>query len=190
MKRLAIFASGGGSNARHIIEYFTNHPVVQVVLVVCNKPDAGVLSIAAQYNVPALLIEKEQFFRGNSYVDQLKEANIDFIILAGFLWKIPLALIKAYPNKIINIHPALLPKYGGKGMYGQFVHEAVLAARETESGFSIHIIDELYDHGQIIFQASCPLLPDDTTVTLAQRIHALECKHYSEVIERFVINKQ
>jgi phosphoribosylglycinamide formyltransferase-1 len=190
MKRIAIFASGAGSNAKQIIEYFTNHITVQVALVVCNKPGAGVLAIAAQYNVPTLLIEKEQFFRGNAYVDELKKASIDFIVLAGFLWKIPSALIHAYPNKIINIHPALLPKYGGKGMYGQFVHEAVLAARESESGITIHIVDELYDHGQMIFHASCPVFPDDTPATLAQRIHALEHKHYPEVIEQFVMNNQ
>jgi len=190
MKRIAIFASGAGSNAKQIIEYFTNHPVVQVALVVCNKPGAGVIAIAAQYNIPTLLIEKEKFFRENAYVDELKEAKIDFIILAGFLWKIPPALIQAFPNKIINIHPALLPKYGGKGMYGQFVHEAVLAAREAESGISIHLVDELYDHGRIIFHASCPVLPTDTPATLAQRIHALEHKHYPEVIEQFVLNNQ
>ena len=151
---------------------------------------AGVLTIADQYNVPTLLIEKEQFFRGNAYVDELKAAKIDFIILAGFLWKIPSTLIQAYPNKIINIHPALLPKYGGKGMYGQLVHEAVLAAHEAESGISIHLVDELYDHGQIIFHASCPVLPDDTPATLAQRIHALEHKHYPKVIEQFILNNQ
>ena len=190
MKRIAIFASGAGSNARQIIEYFANHAIVQVALVVCNKPGAGVLTIAAQHNVPSLLIEKEKFFRGNAYVDELKEAKIDFIILAGFLWKIPPALIHAYPNKIMNIHPALLPKYGGKGMYGQFVHEAVLAAREAESGISIHIVDELYDHGQILFHASCHVLPDDTPATLAHRIHALEHKYYPEVIEQYVLNNQ
>jgi len=190
MKHIAIFASGAGSNAKQIIEYFSNHPVVQVAMVVCNKPGAGVLDIAAQYHIPALLIEKEQFFRGDAYVDELKEAKIDFIILAGFLWKIPSALIQAYPNRIINIHPALLPKYGGKGMYGQFVHEAVLAAKEAESGITIHIVDELYDHGQTIFHASCSVLPGDTPATLAQRIHALEHKHYPEVIEQFIMNNQ
>lgn len=190
MKRIAIFASGAGSNAKKIIEYFANHAAIQVALVVCNKPGAGVLDIAAGHGVPTLLIEKEQFFRGNGYVDELKRANIDFIILAGFLWKIPTALIQAFPNKIINIHPALLPKYGGKGMYGQFVHEAVLAAGESESGITIHIVDELYDHGQTIFYASCPVLPGDTAATLAQRIHALEHQHYPEVIEQFIMNSK
>ena len=187
MKRIAIFASGAGSNAKKIIEYFTNHTAVQVALIVCNKPGAGVLAIADYYHIPTLLIEKEQFFRGNAYVDELKAAHVDFIILAGFLWKIPSALIQAYPNKIINIHPALLPKYGGKGMYGQFVHEAVLAARESESGITVHLVDDLYDHGQMIFQTTCPVLPDDTAATLAQRIHALEHKHYPGVVEQFVM---
>jgi phosphoribosylglycinamide formyltransferase-1 len=186
-KRIAIFASGAGSNARQIMEHFTSHAVVQVALIVCNKPGAGVLSVAARYGVPTLLIEKERFFRGNAYVDELKAAHIDFIILAGFLWKIPSAIIQAYPNKILNIHPALLPMYGGKGMYGQFVHEAVLAAHESESGITVHIVDELYDHGQMIFQTTCPVFTDDTPATLAQRIHALEHKHYPEVIEQFVM---
>lgn len=188
MKQVAIFASGAGSNAKQIIEYFAGHAAVQVALIVCNKPGAGVLTIAAQYGVPAMLIDKEQFFSGNGYADELKAAQIDFIILAGFLWKIPTALIHAYPNKIINIHPALLPKHGGKGMYGQFVHEAVLAAQDTESGITIHVVDELYDHGQVIFSATCPVLPGDTAATLAQRIHALEHRHYPQVIERFVMN--
>jgi phosphoribosylglycinamide formyltransferase-1 len=187
MKRIAIFASGAGSNAKKIIEYFANHAAIQVALIVCNKPGAGVLAVAAHHNIPTLLIEKEQFFRGNAYIDELRAAHIDFLILAGFLWKIPPALIQAYTNKIINIHPALLPKYGGKGMYGQFVHEAVLAAQEAESGITVHIVDELYDHGQMIFQISCPVMPGDTATMLAQRIHALEHRYYPEVIEQFVM---
>ena len=190
MKRIAIFASGAGSNAKQIIKYFTNHACIQVALIVCNKPGAGVLQVAAQNDVPTLLIEKEQFFRGNAYVNELKAANIDFIILAGFLWKIPTALIHACPNKIINIHPALLPKYGGKGMYGQFVHEAVIAAQEKESGITIHVVDELYDHGQTIFQATCPVLPIDTPATLAQKIHALEHQHYPVEIEKFILKNK
>ncbi len=154
MKRIAIFASGAGSNAQKIIEYFTNHATIQVALVVCNKPGAGVLAIAASHGVPTLLIEKEPFFRGDGYVDELKKAGIDYIILAGFLWKIPSVLIQAYPDKIINIHPALLPKWGGKGMYGQFVHEAVIAAQDAESGITVHMVDEIYDHGQTLFQAT------------------------------------
>ncbi|HWC53553.1 MAG TPA: phosphoribosylglycinamide formyltransferase [Chitinophagaceae bacterium] len=187
--RLAIFASGTGSNAQKIIDHFRNLPDIKIALIVCNKPDAGVLKIAAKENIPTLLIEKEKFFRGNSYVDELKQKKIDWIILAGFLWKIPDALIHTFPEKIINIHPALLPKYGGKGMYGQKVHEAVLANQEKESGITIHYVDNLYDHGKIIFQAKCEVLPDDTADSLAQRIHALEHAYYPHIIEKLVTKK-
>jgi len=183
MKRIAIFASGAGSNARKIIEHFYHHPKISVELIVCNKPGAGVLNIADEHGIPSLLLDKEQFFRGNAYVDELKADDIDFIVLAGFLWKVPAALIQAYPEKIVNIHPALLPKYGGKGMYGHFVHEAVIANKETESGISIHLVDELYDHGKVVFQASCEVKAEDTPDTLAQRIHELEHKHFAPVIE-------
>lgn len=183
MKRIAIFASGAGSNARKIIEHFSHHPKINVALIACNKPGAGVLNIADEHGIPSLLIDKEQFFRGNAYADELKADDIDFIVLAGFLWKVPVALIQAYPQKIVNIHPALLPKYGGKGMYGHFVHEAVIANKENESGISIHLVDELYDHGKIVFQASCEVKPDDTPDSLAKRIHELEHKHFATVIE-------
>lgn len=185
-KRVAIFASGAGSNAKKIIEHFKNSSSVKIALIVCNKPGAGVLNIAEENNIPSLLIEKEQFFRGNAYTDELKKLGVDFIVLAGFLWKVPVALIKAFPKQIINIHPALLPKYGGKGMYGHFVHEAIIHNKETESGITIHYVDELYDHGQIIFQATCEVLPTDTPDSLAERIHGLEHKHYPAVIERLL----
>ena len=187
MTRIAIFASGAGSNARKIIEHFSHHQKVWVELVVCNKPQAGVLKIAEEHGIPTLLIEKEQFFRGNAYVDELKEQRIDFIVLAGFLWKIPVALIRAYPQQIINIHPALLPKHGGKGMYGRFVHEAVISNKEKESGISIHYVDEVYDHGEIIFQASCEVMTDDSPETLAQRIYTLEHKHFAAEIEKLLV---
>lgn len=186
MINIAVFASGAGTNAQKIIEHFRDHFSIKVALIVSNNPDAAVLNIAAKENIPSLIIEKEKFFRGNTYVDELKENKIDFIVLAGFLWKIPVALLKAYPHKIINIHPALLPKYGGKGMYGSKVHEAVLANKEKESGISIHYVDEVYDHGKIIFQAKCSVLENDTPDLLAQRIHALEHEHYSRVIEDLV----
>ena len=144
---------------------------------------AGVLQIAGQAAIPSLLIEKERFFNGNNYLPELQKHNIDFIVLAGFLWKMPAALITAYPKKIVNIHPALLPKYGGKGMYGSKVHEAVIAAAENESGITIHFVDELYDHGNIIFQATCPIDETDTAESLAQKIHQLEHLHYPVVIE-------
>jgi formyltetrahydrofolate-dependent phosphoribosylglycinamide formyltransferase len=188
--RIAIFASGAGSNTERIIQYFRNSSSVLVSLVVCNKPGAGVLGIAKRENVPSLLIEKEKFFRGNAYTDELKEKGIEFIVLAGFLWKIPETLIRAFPGKIINIHPALLPGYGGKGMYGAFVHQAVIKAKETESGITVHYVDEHYDHGDMIFQARCPVLATDTPETLAQRIHELEHEHYPRVIEELVSRKE
>ena len=186
ISRLAIFASGTGSNARKIIEHFQHSDKAEVALVVCNKPGAGVLDIAAGHHIPSLIIEKDQFFRGDGYLTVLLDHGITFIVLAGFLWKIPPALINAYPGRIINIHPALLPKYGGKGMYGSRVHEAVLAAGEKESGITIHYVDELYDHGKHIFQATCPVYPGDTPALLANRIHELEHRHYPRVIESLV----
>jgi formyltetrahydrofolate-dependent phosphoribosylglycinamide formyltransferase len=189
--KIAIFASGTGTNARKIIEQTTGQslpdgPKVEVALIVSNKQGAGVLQIAAANKIPTLVIDKETFFRGHAYVPELKKAGINFIVLAGFLWKVPATLIKAYPNRIVNIHPALLPAYGGKGMYGHFVHEAVLASGDEVSGITIHWVDEQYDHGSTIFQATCPVLPGDTADTLAARIHQLEHQHYPEVITRVI----
>ena len=186
MNQLAIFASGTGTNTQNIIRYFRGHASIKVSLIVSNKPEAGVLNIAEKEGIPTLLIEKEPFFRGAAYVDELRARKIDFIVLAGFLWKIPLALIKAYPGRIINIHPALLPKYGGKGMYGRFVHEAVIAAADTETGITIHYVDEHYDHGQPIFQARVLVEPGDTPDTLAEKVHRLEYEHFPQIIERVV----
>jgi formyltetrahydrofolate-dependent phosphoribosylglycinamide formyltransferase len=183
---LAIFASGAGSNAQKIIDHFRNHSSVKVSLIVCNNPLAGVLQIANTEGIPVLLIEKEKFLRGDAYIKEIKEHKISFIVLAGFLWKIPAALINMYPGRIINIHPALLPKYGGKGMYGQAVHQAVINAGENESGITIHYVDEVYDNGKTIFQARCPVISSDTAESLAQRIHKLEHEHYSKVIENIV----
>ena len=187
---IAIFASGAGSNAKKIIEYFKDkHSLVSIGLVVCNNPAAGVLNIAAADHIPVLVIERERFSKGDGYLPELKRSGINFIVLAGFLWKLPPVLIHAYPKKIINIHPALLPKYGGKGMYGQHVHDAVISNKEKQSGISIHFADELYDHGEIIFQATCELAPNETAETLAQKIHVLEHRHYPAVIEA-VLKKQ
>ncbi len=193
--RIAIFASGQGSNAREIIRYFheAGHKVlnsrVEVALIVCNKTGAGVLNIAKEGGIPVLLIEKEKFFRGSHYEEVFRNRHISFIVLAGFLWKIPLGLIRLYPERILNIHPALLPKYGGKGMYGTAVHEAVIAAHEKESGISIHYVDEKYDHGEIFFQCSTPVSPDETAATLAKKIHDLEYKYYPEQIARWLESK-
>jgi len=184
MKQIAIFASGTGSNAKNIIEYLNkkSNSTVKVGLIVCNKPGAGVLDIAASYNIPSIIIDKEKFFRGNACVDELRNANIDFIVLAGFLWKIPAALIKAFHSKMINIHPALLPKYGGKGMYGRFVHEAVLANKEKESGITIHYVDDVYDNGQIILQATCVVNGDDTPEILEKKVQVLEHRHFPAAV--------
>ena len=184
--KLAVFASGAGSNAEKLIQYFKGSEVAKVDLVICNKPGAGVLAVAEKEGVPTLLIEKEQFFRGDGYVPFLQTRSIEFIVLAGFLWKIPQTLIDAYPRRIVNIHPALLPKYGGKGMYGQYVHEAVLNAGEVESGITIHYVDEHYDSGDIIFQTACPILPGDKPGDIAQRIHLLEHAHYPRVVEEIL----
>lgn len=183
---LAIFASGAGSNAQKVIEHFRNHSSACVALIVCNNSGAGVLKIATAENIPFIIIEKEKFFRGNGYTDELKQRQIDFIVLAGFLWKLPDELIKAYRGKIVNIHPALLPKYGGKGMYGHHVHQAVIDNKEEHSGITVHYVDEIYDHGKTIFQAVCPVLENDTADTLAQRVHLLEHEHYPVVIEKLL----
>jgi phosphoribosylglycinamide formyltransferase 1 len=186
LKHLVIFASGAGSNAQQIINYFRNSSLAGVGLIVCNKPGAGVIRIAEKENIPVLMIEKERFFRDDGYLPELQKQNTDLIILAGFLWKIPQILIDNYPRRIINIHPALLPKYGGKGMYGQYVHEAIINAGEVESGISIHYVDEHYDNGDIIFQTACPVMDGDSPETLARRIHQLEHLHYPIVIEEIL----
>lgn len=186
---MAVFASGTGSNAQKIIDHFSDSSKnASVALIVCNKPEAGVLQIAARENIPTLIIEKERFFRSDAYLPELRKHEIDFIVLAGFLWKIPQVLIDAYPRRIVNIHPALLPRYGGKGMYGSFVHEAVLTAKDAESGITIHYVDEHYDNGDVIFQARCRIDEGDDAETLSQKIHRLEHQHYPVVIEQ-LINK-
>ena len=189
MKKLAIFASGAGSNAQKIIDHFRNHPSVKIALIVTNKPGAGVLNIAVKEGIDTLNIETERFFRGDAYVPDLQQKGISFIVLAGFLWKVPIALINAYPQSIVNIHPALLPKYGGKGMYGSFVHEAVVNAREKESGITIHYVDEHYDHGDNIFQAKCAVDPGDTPEMVAKKVQKLEHLHFPAVVEKLLLNE-
>jgi len=184
--RIAIFASGAGTNAQNIIDYFKSHGSVKIALLVSNKPEAGALTIAQKENIPTLIIDKERFFRGDGFVEVFLEKEIHLIVLAGFLWKIPRSLIRAYPNRIINIHPALLPKYGGKGMYGSHVHEAVIAAGDKQSGITIHYVDEVYDHGEIILQATCEVTASDTSESLAKKIHELEYAHFPKVIERVI----
>jgi len=184
--KLAIFASGKGSNAEKIIEYFKDHQRIKVGLIVSNKKDAGVLGIALRHQIKTLLIGKENFNHTDTYVQYLQDQGITHIVLAGFLWKVPDNLIQAFPKKIINIHPALLPKYGGKGMFGEHVHQAVINAGDQESGISIHLVDEEYDHGKTLFQAKVKVEATDTPDSLAQKIHVLEHKHYPGVIEKWV----
>ncbi len=187
---IAIFASGKGDNAKKIIEYFSLSKKTTVALVVCNKPNAGVMQIASANNIPSLLVERDIFFSGNGYLPQLQQHKIDFIVLAGFLWKMPTSLLSSYQKKIINIHPALLPKFGGKGMYGHYVHEAVIEAKETQSGITIHYVDEVYDHGEIIFQVTCPITAEETPLTLATKIHALELLHFAPTIASILPNQR
>ena len=187
--QLALFASGSGTNAQKIMERFQNHPHIRVALVVASKSTAGVLERAETFGVPSLVLDRERFLRGDSYIPFLKEKGIDFIVLAGFLWKVPAALVAAWPHRMINIHPALLPKYGGKGMYGRFVHEAVIAAGDRESGITIHYVDDHYDHGATIFQAACPVTPNDTPDSLAEKIHQLEHTHFPRVVEETVMEQ-
>lgn len=184
--RLAIFASGTGTNAEKIILHFKIHPYIKVALVVSNKPGAGVLSIARAHGIPELLLEREPFFNGDGYAGYLKNQGINFIVLAGFLWKIPETLIAAYPDKIINIHPALLPNYGGKGMYGNRVHASVIAAGDKESGITIHYVNENFDEGKPIFQAKCLIEEGETADSLAKKIHQLEHVHFPKIIEQLL----
>jgi phosphoribosylglycinamide formyltransferase 1 len=186
MPQLAIFASGNGSNAQRIIEYFTGHPAISISLVLCNNPDAHVLVRAENLGVPAMVFDRSSFYKSSLVCETLTKHRIDFIILAGFLWLIPQNILSAYPGRIINIHPALLPKYGGKGMYGMKVHEAVIAAGDPESGITIHHVDAHYDEGRIIFQAKCIVSDKDTPESLAGKVHQLEYRYFAEVIEEIV----
>ena len=190
--RLAIFASGKGSNAREIIHFFQNgHHLatgrkIEIGLIVSNKAGAGVLKVAEESGIPWMLMEKEKFYNGTQYLEELSKRDISFIVLAGFLWKIPPGLIAAFPDRILNIHPALLPAFGGKGMYGDRVHEAVIASGAKQSGITIHYVDEQYDHGRIFFQASVHLSPGESPASLAEKIHALEHQHFPAQIARWV----
>ena len=186
MPRIAIFASGNGSNAQRIIEYFRGHASISVNLVLTNKPDAFVLTRVEKLGVPAMVFDRSTFYESNRIPELLMKKNIDFLVLAGFLWLIPQNILSSYPGRIINIHPALLPKYGGKGMYGMKVHETVIASGDTESGITIHFVNENYDEGSIIFQAKCAISAQDTLENLAEKIHQLEYRYFPEVIERTI----
>lgn len=184
--RIAIFASGTGSNARKIAEYFEVSPEARVALIASNRKDAPVLQFAADKGIPALLLERKSFYDTRDTLAELENRSIDLIVLAGFLWLVPGYLIHAFENRMINIHPALLPKFGGKGMYGHRVHEAVLAAGEKESGITIHLVDEEYDHGKTLFQARCPVRESDTPETLARSVQQLEHLYFPKIIDQYI----
>jgi phosphoribosylglycinamide formyltransferase 1 len=184
VKRIAVFASGSGSNARALMQFFEFHPDAQVTLLVCNNAYAGVLDSARENGVEVLLVDREQFYDHRSVSEELKVRGIDLIVLAGFLWLVPPVLVKDFAGRIVNIHPALLPKFGGKGMYGKHVHHAVVEAGETESGITIHFVNEHFDEGNHIAQFTCPVFSGDTADSLAARVLELEHVHYPKVVEQ------
>jgi len=186
---IAIFASGGGSNALKIIEHFKDSSVGRVALVVSNKRNAGVLAIAEAYGIPTHIIERQGFYETKEILKVLKAHQIEFVVLAGFLWLVPAYLVKAFPRRILNIHPALLPKFGGKGMYGHHVHEAVKAAGETETGMTIHFVNEHYDDGDIVFQARCPVAKEDSPEDIARNVLTLEHRFFPEIIEKVILDQ-
>lgn len=181
-KNIAIFASGNGTNAENIFRYFRDDAGIAVRLLLCNKPDAFVIERAKKYDVPAIVFNRETFYETGDIVALLQEEQIDLVVLAGFLWLLPENLLKAFPDKIINIHPALLPRYGGKGMYGARVHQAVIEAGDKESGITIHYVNKKYDDGRVIRQERCPVSADDTPASLADKVHQLEYHFYPKVI--------
>tara|TARA_R110000822_G_scaffold151271_1_gene290424 strand:- start:251 stop:910 length:660 start_codon:yes stop_codon:yes gene_type:complete len=186
-KRIVIFASGSGTNTENIIKYFKQSNVGEVVLVLSNKKNAKVLEKAKKHNIKSLYFNKENLFSEGGILKTLQKTKPDLIVLAGFLWKFPELILEEYPNKVINIHPALLPKYGGKGMYGNYVHEAIIANKEPETGITIHYVNANYDEGAIIFQEKTPLSVNETPKTVAEKVHALEYEHFPRVIEKLLI---
>lgn len=189
MKRIVIFASGSGTNAENLIRYFNNKDLASVIQVLTNNPHARVLERCKELQVSALSFNRIAFSESPDVLNILKASQPDLIVLAGFLWKFPDFILHEFPDKVINIHPALLPKYGGKGMYGKFVHDAVLAHKETETGITIHYVNEHYDEGAIIFQVKCEVMPSDTSETVAAKIHNLEMEHFPKVVERLLISQ-
>lgn len=184
MKKIAILASGSGSNAERIAQYFADSKEVQVTLILTNNPQAGVIARAARLHIPVVIFDRTTFYKSDRVLSLLQHQQIDLVVLAGFMMLIPGAWVKAFPDRIINIHPALLPKYGGKGMYGHFVHEAVVAAGETASGITIHYVNEQYDEGQILFQASCAVNPGDSPEDVAVKVQQLEHLHFPVIIDK------
>lgn len=190
LKNIAIFASGSGSNAENIIQYFQKTQAARVKMILTNNPNAYVLERAQKYQIPTIVFDRSSFYQTRKILDKLTENRIDLVVLAGFLWLVPDYLIQAFPGRIINIHPALLPKYGGKGMYGDKVHQAVLENKEVQSGITIHFVNEVYDEGETILQATCPIVPEDTPKTLAQKIHQLEYQYFPKVIEDLLLKQK
>jgi phosphoribosylglycinamide formyltransferase-1 len=186
VKNIAILASGAGSNAQKILEHFSNRMDITVRLIVSNKQEAGVLNISKAASIDTFVVTRDSFYSSTDLLVELNKRNIDFIVLAGFLWLIPPYLIQHYPDRIINIHPALLPKYGGKGMYGHFVHEAVHLAKDNHSGITIHYVNEKYDEGSIVFQKRCEILPSDQPEDIAKKVQILEHLYYPTVIDQLV----
>ena len=186
MIKLAILASGSGTNAENIAKHFEGNEDIKVSLIISNKEDAYVLERAKKLNIPSYTYNKREFEESTNIIKLLEEYKIDYIILAGFLLKISQKLVDAYPNRIINIHPALLPKYGGKGMYGDNVHKAVIKSKEKASGITIHYVNENYDEGAIIFQSTCEVTDNDTAIDLAKKVHKLEYEHFPKIIEILV----
>jgi len=187
MKHIAVFASGEGTNAQHLINYFSGSST-KIVLIVCNNPKANVLKRAQNHNIPFLLINKESFYNRDIVLKRLLDDKIDLIVCAGFLWKIPDNILGAFPGKVVNVHPALLPKFGGKGMFGMNVHKAVIEAGEKESGITIHYLNEHYDEGRIILQKRCAVSADETPESLAKKIHEMEYAWYPPTIEHLLTN--
>ena len=185
-KRIAIFASGSGTNAQKIMEHFEGHPEVEVALVLTNNPDAFVLQRADNYEIPSHIFNRDEFYKSDSIIHLLKNLDIDLVVLAGFLWLIPKNLIEAYPNRIINIHPALLPKYGGKGMYGDYVHQAVMAAGDQEGGITIHYVNENYDEGEYIFQAKYKIDAGDKLDHVKFKGQQLEHLHFPRIVDNLL----
>jgi phosphoribosylglycinamide formyltransferase-1 len=186
MNNIVLFASGSGTNVENIVNFFKDDQDTQISMILTNNPKAYVIQRAEKLGIPVRVFNRDDFYNNSIIIDLLKKIKPDLIVLAGFLWLIPENMIKAFPDKIINIHPALLPKYGGKGMYGSKVHEAVVANKEKESGITIHYVNERYDEGNIIFQAKCEVLPTDTPDDVANKVHGLEYEHFPRVIARLL----
>jgi phosphoribosylglycinamide formyltransferase-1 len=186
-KNIAIFASGSGTNAENLARYFENHVSINISLVLTNRPDAYVLVRARKLGITTVVFDRQQFYETDEVLNILRNHHIHFIVLAGFLWLVPEKILQEYPDKMVNIHPALLPKFGGKGMYGERVHQAVKESGDKISGITIHMVNEQYDEGQIVFQATCPVTEEDTPKSIAEKVHALEYKHFPGQIEKLVL---